>query len=322
MTEKLKEGVMPEQRYILGKRRNKYSRKRELKDTLIGWLFSGWPLLGYILFSIIPFILSVVLSFSELHSFDLSERIFVGYHNFRWIFTEKMFWQALGNTLYFSLKVPLNICLSLFCAVLLTKGMKGTKTYRTILYIPNVCSVVAVTMMWRMIFHKDYGVVNTILGYFGVSSVDFFGTKSLFMPTVIFTTLWGAGAGSIMFQAALEQVNVSLKEAAMLDGASSRQIFFRIILPVISPTTFYVLVTQLIGAFQVFDVVQMFADGGPGPENAAVTSVYMIYRMYKVEMLRYGLGMASACAWMLALIIAGITIAIFKTSKYWVFYDD
>ena len=177
-------------------------------------------------------------------------------------------------------------------------------------------------MMWRMIFHKDYGVVNTILGYFGVSSVDFFGTKSLFMPTVIFTTLWGAGAGSIMFQAALEQVNVSLKEAAMLDGASSRQIFFRIILPVISPTTFYVLVTQLIGAFQVFDVVQMFADSGPGPGNAAVTSVYMIYRMYKVEMLRYGLGMASACAWMLALIIAGITIAIFKTSKYWVFYDD
>lgn len=307
-------------------------RKRHLINNVKGWLFSMWPLVGYVLFFGIPFITSIFLSFTELHSFDISQYEFVGFENFKWIFTDPkhMFWFSLRQTFYYSLSLPIGIVLGLFTAVLLTRGVKGTRVFRTIMFIPSVCSIVGVSMMWKMVLSRT-GLINlilvTILGPDKWEAIDWLKDPNWFMPAVIFTTTWTAGSGSLLFQAALEQVNKSLIEAAEIDGAGRKRIFFSVTLPAISPTTFYVLVMNMIGTFQSFANIQVLAGSGTTPMDQngnciPMTSVYLIYYMAFDKPFLHGLGRASACAWILAIIIGVITIIIFKFSKYWVCYDD
>ena len=186
--------------------------------------------------------------------------------------------------------------------------------------------------MWKLIFNQSYGVLNSILNnVFGTDptkNIDWLGNPTWFMPCVIFTTTWSAGSGSLMFQAALEQVNKSFIEAAEIDGASKNKIFFSITMPMISPTTFYVLVMNTIAALQAFANVQILAGGGRNPldpetgNSVAMTGMYYIYWMGFKDPWNYGLGKASAAAWVLTIFIVIITVIYFRTSKYWVCYDD
>lgn len=307
--------------------------KRQLKRDVTGWLFSMWPFVGYCIFGLIPFVISLVLSFSDLHSFDIAELEFAGFDNFKWLFTDPKgeFWFSLRQTLIYLISLPIGLVLGLGTAVLLARHVKGTKIFRTILFIPNVCSIVGVSMMWKLIFNQTYGVLNSILNAFGTdpaNNIDWLGNPAWFMPCVIFTTTWTAGSGSLMFQAALEQVNRTLIEAAEIDGASKNKIFFAITLPMISPTTFYVLVMNTISALQAFANIQILASGGRNPLDPAtgnsipMTAMYYIYWMGFKDPWNYGLGKASAAAWVLTIFIVIITILYFKLSKYWVCYDD
>lgn len=307
--------------------------KRRIKRDITGWLFSMWPFVGYCLFGLIPFVLSLVLSFSDLHSFDIAELEFAGFDNFKWLFTDPKgeFWFSLRQTLIYFISLPIGLFLGLGTAVLLSRHVKGTKLFRTILFIPNVCSIVGVSMMWKLIFNQTYGVLNSILNAFGTdpaNNIDWLGNPTWFMPCVIFTTTWTAGSGSLMFQAALEQVNQTLIEAAEIDGASRNKIFFSITLPMISPTTFYVLVMNTISSLQAFANIQILASGGRNPLDPAtgnsipMTAMYYIYWMGFKDPWNYGLGKASAAAWVLTIFIVIITILYFKLSKYWVCYDD
>lgn len=306
-------------------------KRKRMKRNVVGWLFSLWPFIGYCIFGMIPFILSIILSMAELHNFDISEFEFIGFDNYKWIFTDEKgeFWFSMRQTLYYCLSLPIGIVLGLGTAVLLTRHVKLTKLFRTILFIPNVCSVVGVSMMWKLVFHRQYGVVNALLAAFGKETpIDFLGDPNWFMPVVIFTTTWGAGAGSILFQAALEQVNRSLIEAAEIDGASKNRIFFRITMPAISPTTFYVVTMNTIGALQAMANIQILASDGRNPldpktgNSIPLTAVYFIYWMAFNDPMRYGLGKASAAAWILAIIIVIITRINFKLGDYWVCYDN
>lgn len=304
-------------------------KRKKAKQNLTGWLFSMWPFVGYCIFGLIPFVLSIILSMAELHNFDITEFTFVGFDNYKWIFTDPKgeFWFSLRQTLYYCLSLPIGIFLGMGTAVLLTRHVKLTKLFRTILFIPNVCSVVGVSMMWKLVFNEQYGVLNTIIAACGGKPVNFLGDAHWFMPVVIFTTTWGAGAGSILFQAALEQVNRSLIEAAEIDGASRTKIFFNVTLPAISPTTFYVLTMNTIGALQSMANIQILASDGKRPlddngNSVALTAVYFIYWMAFNSPSQYGLGKASAAAWILALFILIITRINFKLGDYWVCYDN
>lgn len=307
--------------------------KRAMKRNITGWLFSLWPFIGYCIFSGIPFVMSIVLSFMELHSFDITQMEFVGLKNFIWIFTDPKgeFWFSLRQTLYYFLSLPIGLVLGLGMAVLLNHNVKGTKLFRTILFIPNVCSVIAISLMWRLVFSQNSGVLNSFLNLLGTDpskNIDWFKDPNWFMPCVLFTTTWGAGAGSLMFQAALAQVNPSLIEAAKIDGASNRRILFSVTLPAISPTTFYVLVMNTISALQTFANIQIISGGSNAPFDPAtgnsipLTTMYLIYWMGFKDPFNYGLGLASAASWILTIFVVGLTIIYFKTSKYWVHYDE
>lgn len=307
---------------------SKAKKIKRMKRDLMGWGFSLWPLYTYAIFAMVPFALSVYLSLTDLHEWDITQAKFIGFDNYVWLLTSadsKFFW-SLGRTLFYSLSLPIGIFLGLFSSILLTSRVKCKKLFRTILYIPNVCSSVGVTMMWQLIFDPNVGLVNSVINACGGQRIDFFMNFNWFMPIVIFTTTWGAGAGSILFQAALEQVNGSLVEAAKVDGANGRQVLFNITLPSITPTLFYVLVTDMIGTLQAMGAIQLFAKNGYGPVDAknnpaGLTTVYYMYQMAFADTQKHGMGRASACAWILALLIIGVTKINFKLSDYWVCYD-
>ena len=330
------------------------AKRRRLKNNIKGWVFSVWPFLGWLIFAGIPFAVSILISFLDLHNLallDVDWKNAWTFENYKWIFKfeDLTFWFSLRTTLYYCLSLPIGIVLGLGTSVLLTRGVKLTRLFRTIMFIPNVCSVVAVSTMWRLFFAGNKkGVINALLiGIFGkdFECINFLGSPYLFMPTVIFTTTWSAGSGSIMFQAALENVNKSLIEAAEIDGASKSRVFFRITLPAISPTTFYVLTMNTISALQAMANIQVLSGntsaGGKTPQypvknpgdpqySASLTTVYLIYYYTfgfggSPEHLRDiagGPGLAAACAWVLAILIFILTRINFKLGDYWVCYDN
>lgn len=309
--------------------------EKMIKNDVKGWLFSCWPFVGYCIFSLFPFILSIYLSMCDLHVWNLWNARWVGFDNYIFLLfsANSQFWWSLLQTLYYFISLPIGIFLGLGSALLLTSRIKMKRFFRTVLYIPSVCSVVGVTMMWQVIFDTDSGLVNTIITSFGGSKVQWFNTPELFMPLVIFTTTWSAGAGNLLFQAALGNINKSLIEASQIDGANKVQTFFNVTLPAISPTTFYVLTMNTITALQAMATIQLFSQAGSssgygpaymdGPfagKYAGMTTVYYVYMMGiggGVE----GQGKASAAAWLLALVIIAITRFNFKLGDSWVNYD-
>lgn len=301
--------------------KSKVASKRARKMELTGWLMGGWPFLGSLLFGLFPLIISCILPFFELKSFYLPDMKFVGFDNFKYLFTNQysLFWIALGNSFYYTLSVPVSLIISLFVAVQLDKHVRGAKVFRVIMFLPTFVSSVAITMMWKFFFEGNYGVLNSILGVFGIKPIDWLNTKATYMPSVIFTTTWSASANCVLFQAALANVNQSMKEAAAIDGASSRKIFFKITLPAISPTTFYQLVMSLIGALQVFTQLQLLSSNGTGPDYAALSMVYYIYSMAFTWTVSNGLGVSSACAVVFTLLIIALTVVVFKTKEKWVY---
>jgi multiple sugar transport system permease protein len=214
--------------------------------------------------------------------------------------------------------MPISLVVSLIVSVLLNTKIKAKKLYRTIFFIPYVCSVVAVTLMWKWIFDANYGVMNQIIEHFGGEGQNWLGQEKTFVPVLLIMGLWsGCGFNIILYSAALTKVNPSYYEAAQIDGANSWQQFWNVTMPAISPTTFYLLVMGLIGALQEFARVQVMAGDG-GPNNAGVTVVFYLYRQ---AFSYHQMGRASAAAWLLAILIMIITAINFKLGDKWVSYD-
>ena len=308
-----------------------YERQRKrkkivktVKQDVIGWLMGGWPFIGAMIFGFVPSILGYVLPFMELHNFDYSQMKFVGFKNFEWLLFHEnsMFWLAIKNSLYYTVSVPIYMAIALFVAVQLDKNIKGTGTFRVIMFLPTFVSGVAMSIFWQFMFDKTGGI-NSIFGLFGVDPIDFLDHELWFMPSVIFTGTWGACANSVLFQAALANVDISMKEAARLDGATERQTFWKITFSLISPTTFYQLLMSLVGALQVFTSLQLMARTDTGPNGAAVSVVLYMYNMaYRWTGPDYGLGMAGACGLLYQTLLVALTLIIFKTKKKWVHDND
>lgn len=289
------------------------------KEGVAGFSLAFIPVLGFCLFGLIPMVLAIAMAFMYIDGYNFNGSSFVGFDNFKDVLNDKLFWQSIGNTFYMSVSTFINILLALLIAFLLTKKIKGKKVFRTIYFIPYVCSVVAITLMWQWIFNYRFGIINHLIKLAGGEAVNWWGTSELFIPVLIIMGVWsGTGYGIILYSAALTNVSTSLYEAAKVDGANSFKSFLHITVPAISPTTFYLLITGLIGALQEFARPQILSPSG-GPGDAGVTVVFYLYRraFSYTEM-----GPASATAWLLAIIILVFTVINFALSKLWVSYDS
>ena len=294
-------------------------RFRLSKEGLTGFLLAFIPLLGFCLFGLIPMILAIGMAFMDIKGYNFDGATFVGFANFADIFGDKLFGTSIVNTLYMSLSTFINIVLALLIAFLFTnKKVRGKKVFRTIYFVPFVCSVVAITLMWQWIFNYRFGIINHLIKLGGGEAIDWWNNPDLFIPVLIVMGVWsGTGYGIILYGAALTNVNHSLYEAAKVDGANSFKSFLHITVPAISPTTFYLLITGIIGALQEFARPQILSPSG-GPNDVGVTVVFYLYR----RAFEYReMGQASATAWVLALIIVAFTVLNFALSKLWVSYD-
>ncbi len=298
-------------------------RQKKLKDISRGWGMAMWPLVGFFLFGFIPLILSAVLSFTDLKSYNLSEIKFVGLQNYKYLFNDADFLLAIKNTLFYSLAMPISLVLGLIIAMLLNRRLKGTKFYRSVFFIPYVCSVVAVATMWKWIFNTDYGILNSFIVKLGGSPIPWLTEAKYFRLSMLIILVWSnTGFNIILFQAALANVNKSYYEAADMEGAGPFTKFFKLTLPAISPTTFYIVIMGLIGSLQVYTQMQVMANPPPfGPEKAGLTIVFYLVYVMRDGLTSLGMGLAAAIAWILAVVIVCITMLNFALSKKWVYYD-
>jgi ABC-type sugar transport systems, permease components len=286
------------------------------KKHLYGYLFIAPPFIGFLLFGLIPIAYSLYIS---LTTFDLfNPPVFTGLSNYIKLFTQDpLFWTSLVNTLYSALGIPIGLAFSLLIAMGLTQNIKGVNFFRTGFFLPSVCSVVALTLMWKWIFNGDYGVLNTILGYFHIKGPNWLSNKFWAMPAMIIQGVWGGlGGGMVLYIAAIKNVSRTYYEAAEIDGANKWLQFWNITVPSISPTTFYLLITAIIGAMQAFVPYQLMTNGGPDYS----TTVIVLY-LYNNAFSYMNMGYASAMAWILFVVIMIMTVINFKVSNKWVHYD-
>jgi multiple sugar transport system permease protein len=275
-------------------------------------------MLGLLAFTAFPIVASLIIGFYNWPV--IGAHTFTGLKNYQTLLTSKEFHTSILNTLVFVLLyLPLNIVISLGLAVWIgSKSIKAPGLYRTIFFIPAVTPVVANAAIFSLILAPN-GLIDSLMQtWFGVQAPNFLGSTTWAMPSVVMLSIWqGFGYNMLVFSAALDAVPASLTEAAAIDGAGSIARFFRIILPLITPAIFFAVVLTLISSFQVFTQAYVLTGGGPG--NATTT---MVVYLYEQGFQFYKLGLASAVAWVLFIIILVITIFQFVGQKRWVHYDQ
>jgi multiple sugar transport system permease protein len=290
-------------------------RKRGDGRVAVGFLAPS--MLGLLAFTAFPIVASLLLGFFDWPV--IGDHAFTGLKNYQSLMSSAEFRTAIINTVVFVvLYVPLNIVISLGLAVWISPKIRPRGLYRTIFFIPVVTPVVANAAIFSLILSPN-GLVDSLMQtWFGVQAPNFLGSKTWAMPAVVLLSIWqGFGYNMLVFSAALDAVPTSLTEAATIDGASPSARFFRIVLPLITPSIFFAVVLTLISSFQVFTQAYVLTGGGPG--NATTT---MVLYLYEQGFRFFNLGLASAIAWVLFVIILIITVFQFIGQKRWVHYDQ
>lgn len=265
-----------------------------------------------------PLVASLYLSFTDYNL--LQDPNFIGGANYKKLLTDPRLASALKVTFtYVLVSVPLQLAAALGLALLLDRGMRGLAIYRSVFYLPSLLgSSVAIAILWRQIFGAE-GLINQLLGLFGIQGPGWISHPDCALGTLIILNVWTFGSPMIIFLAGLRQIPEMYYEAASIDGASKIRQFASITLPLLTPIVFFNLVLQVINAFQTFTQSYIVSNGTGGPVDS--TLFYTLY-LYQEGFGAYRMGYASALAWLLLLIIAGMTAVNFLASKYWVHYDD
>ena len=309
----------------------KAKKRAALRREIVGTLMILAPLVCFIAFTLFPMLISLIVSFNGLHSYNMKYMEFVGWDNYKKIFAIGEFsdivmplslWDSIKNTLLFSLCVPINLISAVFLANIISKKMPGNKFMRVILFMPQICSGVAVTLMWQWIFEDSFGVINTMLAAVGLNKVHWLTLPSPFTCAVLIISLWQHGTNVIILESAFLNVNQSTQEAARIDGANEFQVFWKVTFPALTPSIFYLLVMWTIAALQEQTVMQIITTNGVGPGNRAVTLVYYIYRLAFTYTPTWGMGIACALSWITAIFIILINRLLFASGKLWVKYDE
>jgi multiple sugar transport system permease protein len=291
-------------------------------------------IIGFVTLALGPMIMSMLLSFTRWNAMvPISQADAVGLANYRQLFTsDAAFYKSIQVTLYYVLlAVPVTQVAALAVALLMNLKIRGITIFRTIYFVPSVISGAALAVLWLQVFNYDYGILNTILSpilkVVGLSPPNWFGVDVTVDPPVndaaiwavpafVIMGLWGVGGGMIIYLAGLKGIPGSMYEAATIDGAGAWRKLWNVTLPMLSPLIFYNLVMGIIGSFQVF--TQAYIMTGPGPGNA---TLFYVLNLYRQAFEFHNMGYASALAWLLFLIILGLTILVFRGSKKLVYYE-
>lgn len=297
---------------------NKPLNMKSLKwrNTLTAYTFILPNFIGFCIFTLVPVVISIALSFME---WDTANPVkFVGLKNFARMIKDESFKISLINTLYYTLgTVPLTLICSLGLALLLNKGLKGVKVFRAFFFFPYITSLVAVAVVWNMLLHPTMGPVNELLKWIGIQNPPGWTASTEWaMPAVIITSVWRfMGYYMVIYLAGLQGIPAELYEAATVDGANVWQKFKNITIPMLTPTTFFVSIMLVINSFKVFDLILIMTNGGPG----RATNV-LVYKIYNEAFLNFKFGYSSAIAMVLFALVLTITLIQFKVEEKWVNY--
>jgi multiple sugar transport system permease protein len=303
---------------------NKHNtKKRKIPRNLLNewkwaYIMIAPTMLGLIILNIIPIIQTVYLSFYKSGAFGKGNK-FVGLDNYTKMFNDPQTWYAVRNTLvYTGLVVPLTIVIALIIAVILNLKIKGKGIFRTIYFVPMVAAPAAVTMVWRWLYNNNFGLINHILENFGFDKVKWIENPHISIFSIALIGIWSSiGYSMVILLAGLQEIPRDFYEASNIDGASPLRQFFNITLPLVSPTLFFVAVTSIITAMQVFDGIFMMVDVANPAYNSTVSLVYLFYNnSFKYSNKGYG----SAIVVLLLAIIMVITVVQMKAQKKWVNY--
>ncbi len=294
------------------------SGKVQSRENRNGYLFVMPWILGFFLFTLLPMVFSAILSLCKWDIVTgLSTIEFVGLENFTSMFKDPKFWQSLKVTFKFCLiTIPCYQIASLFVAFLLAMDIKGMKIFRVVYFLPSIIPTIAATMIWTRIFSQD-GILNRALSVFGIKGPAWLTDPNTALYALMLMGLWGVGNTIIIYLSGLQGVSEELKEAARVDGAKGWQIFFKITVPMISPTIFFNVVMAVIGSFQYFTQAYVMTEGGP-MQSTLFYNLYLYQKAYK----EYQMGYASAMAWVMFIIIMLFTMLVIKSSSFWVYYQN
>ncbi|MCR5289365.1 MAG: sugar ABC transporter permease [Treponema sp.] len=288
-------------------------KQRKIKDTLVAYSFIMPNFLGFAVFTLGPILFAVYLAFTQWNGSGAIK--FIGFKNFINLTQDTLFLTALKNTLVYCIAtVPLTVICSLFLAVMLNQKIFARNFFRTVNFFPYVASLVAVAVVWNMIFNPAKGPVNQLLMMLGVNEESlprWAADKDWAMFTVILFSVWkNSGYYMIIYLAGLQGISAQLYEAATLDGCNKWQQFRYVTLPQLRPTTFFVIVMLTIQSFKVYDQIYMITQGGPGS-----STLVLVYHIYNTAFIDWDLGYASAVAMVLFLLVLIVTLIQFRGEK-------
>lgn len=277
-------------------------------------LITPW-LLGFIIFLAYPMGRSLYLSFTN-YSLQ-GNPLWIGTRNYERIFADPDFWQSLKVTFIYALgSVPGGTIIALLTALVLAQKLRGVNFWRTVFFLPSVLSSIAVAILWLYVFRPEGGLLNIVLGWFGIQGPAWLNSEQWALPALILMSWWSVGNQMVIYLAGLKGIPDSLYEAAEIDGANAIQKFRFVTLPMLSPTIFFNVVLAIIAALQVFDAGYVLTRGGPND-----ATLFYLVNLYERAFQLVQLGYASALAWILFIIIMVITMLVIRSSALWVFYE-
>lgn len=303
----------------------KRKKRSNLKKEIIATSIVMPVVIGFCVFTLFPMVFSLFVSFTELHSYNINYAEWTGFSNYKFLLTVDLksgwFGTSLKNIAIYILCVPFNLVLAIFLANHLSKKVPGSKFMRVIMFMPQVVSGVAITMVFKWMFQEDFGMINTALSGIGLPKMKWTTDANTFSFGVFLLSVWMNGTNVIVLESGFLNVDKSIQEAAEVDGASKMVVFWRITLPALTPTIFYLWTVWFVAGLQEQTIMQIISDGGTGPEDRALTPVYYIWKLAFEASASRGFGVACALSWLVALGIILLTRLNFWLSKFWVKND-
>lgn len=286
-------------------------KKREWKNLLTGLAFILPSFVGFLVFTLIPVIISLFLSFTKWNFMEGWSAVkFVGLENYLRLFTDEWFLNSYKNNILFTaITVPALLAFGLVAATLINKYIWGGSVVRILIFIPYIASVVAVCTVWMVLLQPNYGPINTFLRTVGIDSPPGWLTDFKWsLPSIMIIYIWQqVGYYAIVFLAGLKGISEDVYEAASIDGASTVRQFFSITIPLVSPTTFFLAIMGIIGSFKVFDQISVLTQGGPGSSSSV-----MAYYVYRTAFEYFDMGYANTLAWALFVLVFAVTLVQWK----------
>ncbi len=298
-------------------KKEKKTIKMETMSNIVGWSFALPAVLGFLIFNLLPMLLSGYYSFCEYSI--IGKPVWIGLQNYIKLFggEETTFWISVRVTLLYAIMaVPANLAFSFMVALLLNREMVGRAFFRSLFYMPCILPAVASSFVWILLMNPDFGLFNTLLGFLHLPESQFFWGKGSVLPSIVFMGIWGTGSTQVIFLAGLQNIPRVYYEALEIDGGNAWHKFWNITLPMVSSTMFFNLVMGIIGALQVFGQAYIITEGGPNN-----SSLFYVFNLWRQAFKYMDMGLASAMAWILFVAVLVLTIVVFKTSNKWVYYE-